>query len=165
MAAITIAPRPGAGLLVRLVAWARGLLSCRLLLRLAGIQAVVLEGRTYAVRAVPLGIARELVPALVRCSQRFVAGQFDEALYDDLIKALALGLGTTPRDIERLTVPLWDLAPVIGAIAEANALPVMEVGSADPGKLLAALMTSTGTAYTPPSSAPPAGPGTTSIAT
>ena len=32
---------------------------------MAGVDAVVLEGRTYAVRAVPLGIARELVPAEV----------------------------------------------------------------------------------------------------
>ena len=165
MAAIVIAPLPGAGLGVRLAARVRGWLSRRVLLQLLGVQAVVLEGHAYAVRAVPLGVARELVPALVRCSQRFAAGQFDESLYDDLIKALALGLGTTARDIERLTVPLWDLAPVIGAIAEANGLPVMEVGSADLGKLLAALMTSTGTNSTPSSSAPPAGPGTTSIVT
>ena len=161
-APIVLAPLPGAGLHVGLAAWVRGRLSRRLLLRLIGIDAVVLEGRTYAVRAVPLGVARELIPAIIRCAQRFAEWDIGEALYDDLIKVLALGLGTTPRVIERLSIPLWDLAPVMDRIARANGMPVMEAGSADLGKLLAALKQSTGTPSTPSSSAPPAGPGTTS---
>lgn len=164
MTPIALAPLSGAGPRVRLRAWLRGLLSRRALLRLVGVEAVVLEGRTHAVRAVPLGVARELVPAIIRCSRRFAAWQIDETLYDDLVTVLALGLGTERRVIERLTIPLWDLAPVIDRIARVNSLPVLEAG-AEPGKLLAALMTSTGTSSTPSSSAPPAGPGTTSIAT
>lgn len=162
MAALVIAPLAGAGYRTRLAAVLRGLVSRRALLRLAGIDTVLLEGRAYAVRAVPLGVARVMVPALIRCSRRFVAWQIDEALYDDLVKVLALGLGTTPAAIERLTVPLWELAPVVDRIARVNGLPVMEVGSADLGKLLATLTTPTGTASTPSSSAPPAGPGSTS---
>jgi hypothetical protein len=164
VAQVSIAPLAGAGHRIRLLAWMRGLGSRRALLRLAGVDAVVLEGRTYAVRAVPLGIARELVPAIIRCARRFAAWQIDDALYADLVTVLALGLGTSRRDIERLTIPLWDLAPVVDRIARVNSLPVLEAG-ADPGKLLAALMTSTGTSSMPSSSAPPAGPGTTSIAT
>lgn len=142
----------------------RGLLSRRLLLRLVGVDTVVLEGRVHTLRAVPLGVARELVPAIIRCSRRFAAWEIDEGLYDDLVKVLALGLGTSPREIERLTIPLWDLAPVIERIARVNGLPVLEAG-ADLGKLLAALMSSTGTNSTPSSSAPPVGPGITSTAT
>lgn len=161
---LSLAPLPGAGRLVRLVAWVRGRLNRRLLLRLAGLDAVVLEGRTFVVRAVPLGVARNLVPALIRCSRRFADWQIDEALYDDLVTVLALGLGTPPHTIERLTLPLWELAPVIERIARVNGLPVLEAG-ADMGKLMVALMNSTGTSSTPSSSAPPAGPGTTSTAT
>lgn len=164
LAPITLGPLHGAGYAPRLMAWLRGRVSRRSLLRLVGVEAVVLEGRTYAVRAVPLGIARELVPAIIRCSRRFAAWEIDETLYDDLVTVLALGLGTTRDRIGHLTIPLWDLAPVIDRIARANSLPVLEAGT-DPGKLLAALMTSTGTNSTPSSSAPPGGPGTTSIAT
>lgn len=122
----------------------------------------MLEGRVFAVRAVPLGVARRMVPALLRCSRRFAAWQIDEAMYDDLVQVLALGLGTSPTVIERLTVPLWDLGPVVEVIARANGLPMMEAGGADLGKLLAAMATSTGTSSMPSSSAPPAGPGSTS---
>ena len=165
MTALVLSPLPGAGLHVRLHAWARGIFSRRLLLRLAGVDTVVLEGRVHVVRAVPLGVARELVPAIIRCSQRFASWQIDESLYDDFVTVLALGLGTARRDIERLTVPLWDLAPVIDRIARSNGLPVLDAGAPDLGKVLAALMQSTGTSSTPPSSAPPAGPGTTSTVT
>lgn len=160
-AAINLAPLPGAGFFVRIKAWVRGLLLRRLLLRLAGIETVVLEGRVYVVRAVPLGIARTLVPALVRCSRKFAGWEFDEALYDDFVSVLALGLGAPPHQIEQLTIPLWDLAPVIERIARVNGLPMLEAG-ADLEKLMAALtQKSIGTASTPPSSVPPVGAGST----
>lgn len=164
MAALVVSPLPGAGLTVRLAAHVRGLLSRRLLLRLIGVESVMLQGRVHVLRAVPLGVARELVPAIIRCSRKFAAWDIDEALYNDLVKVLALGLRTTPREIERLAVPLWELAPVIERIARVNGMPVLEAGT-DMGKLVAALMTSTGTSSTPSSSAPPAGPGNTSTNT
>lgn len=164
MTALVISPLPGAGFAVRLTAWVRGLVSRRALLRLAGIETVVLAGRAHALRAVPLGVARELVPAIIRCSRRFAAWEIDESLYDDLVIVLALGLGTSRGEIERLSVSLWDLAPVIDRIARVNGLPVLEADS-DPGKIVAALMTSTGMSSMPSSSAPPAGPGTTSTTT
>jgi len=160
--ALAIQPLPGAGLLHRLGARCQSLLSRRLLLRLAGIPTVSLEGRVYAVRAVPLGIARELVPALLRCSRRFAEWQIDEGLYDDFLKVLALGLNASPKVIDRLTVPLWDLAPVVEQIALVNGLPMLEAGRSDLGKLLAAMMPSTGTPWSPGSSPVPAGPGGTS---
>lgn len=164
MAALVLAPLPGAGRAARLAAWLRARLNRRLLLRLAGVDTVVLEGRVHAVRAVPLGVARSLVPALIRCSRRFAEWQIDEDLYDDFVIVLSLGLGTSPDAIARLTIPLWELAPVVERIARVNGLPVLEAG-ADLGKLLAAMTASTGTPSTPPSSAPPAGAGTTSTAT
>lgn len=160
---LTLSPLAGAGFRVRLLAWARGLISRRAILRLAGVASVSLEGYVYAVRAVPLGVARELVPAIIRCSQRFAKWEIDESLYDDLVKVLALGLSTTPERIARLSIPLWELSPVVERIAIANGLPVLEAGS-DMGKLLASLMPSTGTSSTPSSSAPPVGRGITSTA-
>lgn len=160
-AAVVIRPLPGAGYLPRISAFVRGLFSRRVLLRLVGIDTVVLAGRVLPVRAVPLGVARELVPAIVRCSQAFAKWEFSEALYDDIIKVLALGLSVPQRAVESLTVSLFDLAPVVERIARVNGLPVLEAGSADMGKLLAAL-TQTGTNSTPGSSAPPDGPGSTS---
>jgi len=162
MTTLALAPLPGAGVATRLRARLRGLWSRRLLLRLAGVPHVVLEGRVCVVRAVPLGVARTLVPALIRCSRRFAAWQIDEALYDDLVQVLALGLRLPPAAIERLTVPLWELAPVVSAIAHVNGLAATEAGGADLGKWLATLARSTGTSSTPSSSAPPAGPGSTS---
>ncbi len=161
MSAIVIYPLPGAGYLSRLGAFGRRLFSRRLLLRMVGIDHVVLAGRVLAVRPVPLGIARELVPAIVRCSKAFAAWEFSEALYDDMIKVLALGLNLPAKRIEALTVSLFDLAPIVERIARANGLPVLEAGSSDMGKLLAAL-TQTGTNSMPGSSAPPAGPGSIS---
>lgn len=165
MAALTLAPLPGAPLSIRLAAALRGLLARRLLLRLTGAEVVVLEGRAYAVRAVPLGRARVLVPALVRASRRFAAWQFDEALYDDIVTVLAVGLGVPSATIERLTVALWELGPVVEAIARINGLPQMEAGEAELGKLLERVTTSTGTSSTPSSSTAPAGPGSTSTPT
>lgn len=160
MSALVIRPLPGAGRILRLAAWLRGLVSRRAILRLAGLDVVVLQGRVLPVRAVPLGVARALVPAIVRCSQAMAAWRMDETLYDDLVQVLALGLGIPQADVEQLTVSLWDLAPVVERIAVANGLPVMEAGRPEMGKLMAAL---TGTTFMPPSSAPPAGPGSMSI--
>lgn len=162
MGAVVLTPLPAAGYGTRAVAWLRQRFSRRLALRLLGIPYVVLEGRVYPVRAVPFGVARELVPALLRCSRRFAAWQIDEALYADMVLVLSRGLGTTPAVIDRLTVPLWELGPVVEAIARANGLPQMEAGEANLGKFLEALTKSTGTNSAPSSSAPPAGPGSMS---
>lgn len=159
---VVIYPLAGAGLFVRTRAVISGLLSRRLLLRLVGVETVVLEGRALAVRQVPLGIARQLVPALLRCSRRFAAWEIDGEVYDDMVTVLSLGLNVRRQDIERLTVSLWDLSPVVEKIAIANGMPMAEAGRADLGKTLAALMTSTGTKHTPGSSVPPDGRGTTS---
>ena len=51
--------------------------------------------------------------------------------------------------------------PTAGSVT-INGLPVLEAGSSDMGKLLAALTTQTGTNSMPGSSAPPAGAGSTS---
>lgn len=161
MSAIVIRPLPGAGVFASLVAFVRGVFSRRVLLKLAGIDTVVLCGRVYQVRAAPLGVARELVPALVRASQAFVRMEIDDALYADIVKTLALGLGASERAIEACPVSLWDLAPVIDLIARVNGLQVMEAGRADMGKILEVLA-QTGTNSTPGSSAPPAGHGSTS---
>lgn len=160
-AAVVIRPLSGAGYLPRLSAFVRGWFSRRVLLRLAGIDTVLLAGRALPVRAVPLGVARELVPAIVRCSQAFAKWEFSEALYDDIIKVLALGLSVPIRVVESLPVSLFDLAPVVERIARVNGLPVLEAGSPDMGKLLAAL-TQTGTNSTPGSSPPQDGHGSTS---
>lgn len=160
MSAIVVPLLPSAGVLAHLGAFVRSLFSRRLLLSLVGVETVMLAGRVYAVRPVPLKVARDLVPAIVRCSQAFVRVDLAEALYDDLVKALALGLGVSIREIGSLSVSLWDLAPVIDLIARVNGLQTAEAGTADMGKLLAAL-TQTGTNSTPGSSVPPAGAGST----
>lgn len=163
MVALVVGPLPGAGTAVRLTAWVRGRFSTRLLLRLSGIESVVLEGRAYAVRAVPLGVARDLVPAILRCGDAIAACKIDDALYDNAIKALSLGLGVPPRSIESLTISLWEVLRVLDLIARVNGLQA-EADKIETGKLLAAL-TSTGTKSTLISSAPPAGPGNTSMPT
>jgi hypothetical protein len=160
MSALVISPLAGAGRFTRLAAVVRGLVSRRALLRLAGVETVVLAGRVYAVRAVPLGVARDLVPAIVRCSRAFAAWEIGEPLFDDLIQVLALGLNVPSARIESLPVSLLDLAPVVERIARVNGLPVVEAGRPDMGKLLAAL-TQTGMNSMPGSSAPPAGRGST----
>lgn len=160
-AAVVVRLLPGAGYLPLLAALARRMVSRRVLLRLAGVESVVLAGRVHAIRPVPLGVARDLVPAIVRCSQAFAKWEFTEALYDDIVQVLALGLRTSPARIEALSVSLFDLAPVIERIARINGMPVLEAGSDDVGKLLAAL-TQTGMNSMPGSSAQPDGPGNTS---
>lgn len=158
---VSVRPLPGGGVFASLAAFVRGLVSRRTLLGLSGVSTVVLAGRVYPVRPVPLGVARELVPAIVRCSDAFVHFNITDDLYADLVKTLSLGLGVPAREIERHAVSLWDLAPVIDLIARVNGLQVAEEGDAALGKLLA-LMQQTGTRSTPGSSAPPDGPGSTS---
>lgn len=68
MGAVVLSPLPAAGYGTRAAAWLRQRFSRRLALRLLGVPYVVLEGRVYPVRAVPFGVARQLVPALLRCS-------------------------------------------------------------------------------------------------
>jgi len=157
-----IAPLPGVGLLARAGAWLRGLRVRRLVARLTGGEPVVIEGRVFVVRPRPIRACRDLVPALIRCSRRFAAWEIDEALYDDLVQVLALGLNAPPATIERLTVSLFDLSPVIDVIARVNGLPVVEAGRADLGELLTTMAKSTGTNSWPASSSAPAGLGTTS---
>lgn len=159
-APVIIGPAPGAGWLARRASVVRGWFSRRALLRLVGIPVVVLEGRVYGVRPVPLGIARDMVPALVRCSRRFAEWNIDEALYDDLVIVLSRGLQASPQTVAALTVPLWELAPVIEVIARANGMPVVEAT----GRLgeIAALTKSTGMPSSPASSVPPDGPSNTS---
>lgn len=161
MADLVVNPLPGCGHFVRLGTFSRRLFSRRLLLRLSGTPSVMLAGRVYAVRPVPLGVARELVPALVRCGKAFAAWDFSEALFDDVVKVLALGLGASSRHIEALPVSLYQIAPVVDLIAKTNGLLVLEAGSHDMGKLVEALIR-TGTNSMPSSSAPPAGPGSMS---
>ena len=162
MASVVVRPLTGGGHAAAVATVVRGLLSRRLLLKLAGVDTVVLAGTVRAVRPVPLGVARELVPAIVRCGRAFAEWRIDEPLYDDIIRVLALGLRMPPREVERLPVSLYDLAPVVELIARVNGLPVLEAGSADLGKLLAAMASQTGTSSTPGSSAPQGGPGSTS---
>lgn len=161
MAALTLHPLSGIGWPRRLAIAVRSMFSRRQLLRLTGMPVVVLEGRVYAVRPVSLGVARDLVPALLRCSRRFAAWEIDESLYDDMVKVLSLGLRTSPREVECLTVPLWSLGSVIEQIATVNGMPVMEAGGAGLGELLRALTKSTGTDSLPGSSVQPAGNGST----
>ncbi len=161
MTALVVSPLPGVGLPRRVLAWGRGLFSRRALLRLAGIPVVQIEGRVIALRPVPLGIARDMVPALIRCARSFSAWEIDEALYNDFVTVLSLGLRLPKHAVESFAVPLWQLAPVVEQLAQVNGLPTMEAGRADLGKLLAA-MTSTGTVSSPGLSATPAGPGSTS---
>lgn len=160
MGSIVLSPLSGSGRLTRIAAWARRMASRRLLLRLAGVDSVVLQGRVYAVRPVPLGVARDLVPAMVRCSRRFAEWDIDEALYDDMVRVLSLGLRAKQADVESLSIALWDLAPVIESIARANGMPLLESG-ADAGKWMGVL---TGTNSMPGSSAAPDGPGKPSTA-
>lgn len=163
MAPIIIRPLPGAGFGVRLVAWLRGLSVRRVLRRITGAETVVLQGRVCLVRARPLGVCRDLVPALVRCSRSFAGWQVDEALYEDLVTVIALGLDVPREYVERLSVPLWELTPVVDRIARVNGLLAMEAGSAAMGELLRAMTILTGTNTAPSSSAPPAGAGHTSM--
>lgn len=163
MTTIVIRPLPGAGLGVRVAAWLRGISAKRLLRRLTGAETVVLQGRVCIVRARPLGVCRDLVPALIRCSRRFAEWDVNEALYDDLVTVLALGLNVPRTAIEQLTVSPEYLAPVVSCIAQVNGLHSMEAGRAGVGEFLQALMTkSTGTTTAPSSSAPPDGRGLTS---
>lgn len=160
MSAVVV-PLLRSGVFASLVAFVRSVFSRRLLLKFAGIDTVVLAGRVYAVRAVPLGVARDLMPAIVRCSQAFVRFDITDELYADLVRTLSLGLGVPAKEIEASAVSLWDLAPVIDLIARVNGFQATEAGQTDMGKLLEAL-TQTGTNSTPGSSAPPDGPGSIS---
>ena len=159
MSTLVIAPLPGVGLGRRLWCALRGLFSRRTLLTLSGVRSVQLEGQVIAVRPVPLGVARNMVPALLRCAKSIAVWELDEQLYDDFVVTLSLGLGVPAKRIEQLNVPLWQLAPVVELIARVNGFP--EAGRAELGKLMA-MMTSTGTPSSPAFAPTPDGPGSTS---
>jgi hypothetical protein len=161
MDSIILSPVPGAGIPRRVLACLRGLFSRRALLRLVGVPVVQIEGRVIAVRPVPLGVAREMVPALLRCARSFSAWDINESLYDDFVVVLSVGLRQSRQTVESWTVPLWQLAPVVERIAQVNGLPTVEAGRADLGKFVATML-STGMDSSPGSSAVPDGPGITS---
>lgn len=159
---LVINPPRGAGYFPRLAAVVRRLLSIRLMARLVGSETVTLEGRVCILRAVPLNTARDMVPALIRCARSFSTWDINEALYDDFITVLSLGLRLRRSAVEKLTIPLLGLVPVIERIGQINGLLATEAGRSDSGKPLATLMNSTGTGSSRGSSAAPAGPGSTS---
>lgn len=161
MSTLVIAPLPGVGFARRLWCLLRGLVSRRALFALVGVPCVQIEGQAFAVRPVPLGVARDMVPALIRCAQSIAALELDEKLYDDFVVTMSLGLGVSKKRIEKMQVSFWQLAPAVELIARVNGFQATEAGRADPGKLMAA-MTSTGTPSSPASSPTPAGPGSTS---
>ena len=161
MSTLVIAPLPGVGLGRRLWCALRGLFSRRTLLTLSGVRSVQLEGEVFAVRPVPLGVARNMVPALLRSGRSFAAWEISEQLYDDFVITISLGLGVPAKRIERLQVPLWQLVPVVELIARVNGFPEMEVGRSDLGKILE-VVTSTGTPSSPAFAPTPDGPGSTS---
>lgn len=116
--------------------------------RLDGVGAVVLDGRVYPVRALPLGKSRVLIPAVIRCSRAFAEWRLDDDdLYQDLVTVLSVGLGTSRQRVEGLHTSLFALTGVIRQICEANGLPMVEEGT-DPGKLMALMMSQTGTSST-----------------
>lgn len=158
MSALVIQALPGAGLWVRLSSAVRGLVS-RLAPRISGVERIVIQGRALPLKAQPLGVARELIPAIIRCSEGLVAARIDDAFYADLVLVLAIGLALPPKTVEGFSISLWDCMRVLDAIARVNGLQAAEGSGEDLGKLLAVL---SGTNSTPRSSPPLAGAGSTS---
>lgn len=164
MATTIISAQRGAGYVRRLLATLRLAFRARQLLNaLLGFETAVVQGKVYCIRAANLGMARSLVPAMVRCGRRFEALEIDDSLYEDMVTVLSLGLSTSRQDVESFDVPLWELALLVEQIARVNGLVEREgAGRADAGKRMAMLMRSIGTGSMPGSFRPPAGPGPTS---
>jgi hypothetical protein len=99
---------------------------------------VVLAGKRYVARVVPFGVARQLVPALIRASQAIGDGRIDDdAVYADVVTVLHLGLGIPRWRISRLDCDLTELPAVFERVGIANGL-VPKEGTGPVGKLLAA---------------------------
>lgn len=124
-APVVIAPSVGAGWPVRVAARVRRLFSRRVLLRLAGVPTVVLQGHVYAVRAVPLGVARDMVPALLRCSRILGEQHRSIELSEDFIVVLLHGLRVNQSEFKSFKLSIDEQRHVLDEIAWVNGIPVI----------------------------------------
>lgn len=96
---------------------------------------IVLGTRTLAVRAIPLGKLRRLVPAFNRAGKAFAFGSADDAAFDDIFAILSEATELPVADIEAIPGTWPEIMAAIETVADVCGLkPKKEEGAPDAGE-------------------------------
>ena len=118
---------------------------------------ITLGQRTLAVRPLPLGKLRRLVPAFNRAGRAFALGSADDAAFDDVFAILSEATELPVKDIEAIPGTWQQLMAAIDTVAGVCGLKkpdderqgAPDAGEARPGASASPASTTPGTPSTP----------------
>lgn len=126
---------------------------------------ITLGTTAIPVPPIPLGRVRKLPVVCNRVYAAFAVNVLDDAVSNDIVLILSLGLGLPVEELDAMPATFDQLKDAIDVIVDVAGLkPKGGAGAVPPGEALppAAILTAGGMTTTPTSSPAPAGPGTTS---
>lgn len=103
---------------------------------------IVIGGQKIAVKPIPLGLLRKVVPAFNRVGAAFAAGAVGEDVIGDCVVIIAAGIGKAPEEVEQMPMGFDELPQALEVIAEVAGLKPSE---AQPGELGPSSTTASGT--------------------
>jgi len=106
---------------------------------------IVIGGQAVAVKPMPLGTLRKVLPAFNRVGAAFKQGAVDEAVFDDCVTIIAAGIGKSAEEVEQMPMSFDELPRVLEVIAGVAGLKPAE---AQPGEPAPSSTTASGTEST-----------------
>lgn len=129
------------------------------------IREITLGTVAIPVPPIPLGRVRKLPVVCNRIYKAFALGIMDDAVSDDIVLVISLGIGKPVAEIDEMPATFEQLQQAVEVITEVAGLQRKDAGKAvSEGEALppAEIPTAGGMTSTPTSSLAPDGPGTTS---
>lgn len=83
---------------------------------------IVIGGQPVAVKPIPLGLLRKVVPAFNRVGAAFAAGAIDEQVIEDCEVIIAAGIGKPIHDVAEMPMGFDELPRALEVIAEVAGL-------------------------------------------
>jgi hypothetical protein len=106
---------------------------------------IVIGGQTVAVKPIPLGVLRKVVPAFNRVGVTFASGAVDEAVISDCVFIIAAGIGKPVEEVEQMPMGFDELPAALEVIAEVAGL---KPAGEQPGEPAPSSTTASGTEST-----------------
>lgn len=106
---------------------------------------IVIGGQTVAVKPIPLGMLRKVVPAFNRVGSAFAKGAMDESIIGDCVVIIAAGIGKPVEEVEQMPMGFDEIPLALEVIAEVAGLKPAE---AQPGEPVPSSTTAPGTGST-----------------
>lgn len=106
---------------------------------------IVIGGQKIAVKPIPLGLLRKVVPAFNRVGAAFASGAVDERVIEDCEVIISAGIGKPVEEVTQMPMGFDELPRALEVIAEVAGLKPAE---AQPGEPVPSSTTASGTEST-----------------